>query len=149
MHALRVLKFENLPSSTYFKLMKLPEEIGNLIHLRLLSLRDTYIERLPSSIAKLRCMQTLDLRVKTFCSSNISNMLWKLEQLRYLYLPRDYLVSDKKLRLGNLTSLQTLVNILTKHFNVNDLVKFISLKKLKIYVATNMGEKILSLQALH
>lgn len=87
-------------------------------------------------------MQALDLRVTTFGSSKISNMFWKLEQLRHLYLPRDFSLSGNKLWLDDLGNLQTLVNISSKYFNLNDLVKLTNLKKLKIYTPINMGERI-------
>ncbi|GMY32034.1 disease resistance protein RPM1-like [Fagus crenata] len=56
-----------------FKLMKtmdfegapidyIPEEVGNLFHLKYLSLRDTKVEKLPKSIGKLKNLETLDLK---------------------------------------------------------------------------------------
>ncbi|XP_060967051.1 probable disease resistance RPP8-like protein 2 [Cannabis sativa] len=145
-HLLRVLKFENY---THGHVGKLPKEIGNLIHLRLFSLKDTYVEKFPSSIGNLRCLQTLDLRVKNLYidkqlqSSKLPPVLWKLEQLRHLYLPQKYLTEAERskftvthneniLRLGNLTNLRTLVNVSVNYHYLNDLEKLTNLTKLKI-----------------
>ena len=49
----------------YFKnhLRKLPKDTGYLIHLRYLSLKESNINEVPSSISNLRCLETLDLRI--------------------------------------------------------------------------------------
>ncbi len=39
----------------------IPEEVGNLFHLKYLSLRDTKVEKLSKSIGKLKNLETLDL----------------------------------------------------------------------------------------
>ncbi|KAJ7960414.1 Disease resistance protein [Quillaja saponaria] len=54
---LKVLDFQDAPG-----LDSLPEEVGDLMHLRYLSLRNTKTKRLPKSISKLINLQTLDLR---------------------------------------------------------------------------------------
>ncbi|XWS10609.1 hypothetical protein CRYUN_Cryun38cG0011100 [Craigia yunnanensis] len=53
---LREIDFERAP------LEFVPEELGNLLHLRYLSLRDTNVKMLPKSIGKLHNLQTLDLK---------------------------------------------------------------------------------------
>jgi disease resistance protein RPM1 len=76
-----------------FKLMKtmdfegapidyIPEEVGNLFHLKYLSLRDTKVEKLPKSIGKLKNLETLDLK-----RSRVSELpveISGLSKLRYL-----------------------------------------------------------------
>lgn len=52
----KVLHITNVP------LGNLPKEVGNLFHLKYLSLRGTNIKKLPRSIGKLHNLQTLDLR---------------------------------------------------------------------------------------
>ncbi|KAI8026820.1 putative disease resistance protein [Camellia lanceoleosa] len=64
----------------------LPRDIGNLFHLRYLNIKDSYIKSVPSSIGNLRFLQTLDLRTND--ELEIPNVLWSLEQLRHLCLPR-------------------------------------------------------------
>ncbi|KAM3743906.1 hypothetical protein ACB098_06G011400 [Castanea mollissima] len=76
-----------------FKLMKImacegapidyiPKEVGNLFHLRYLSLRDTKVQILPKSIGKLHNLETLDLK----CSlvSELPVEVSGLRKLRYL-----------------------------------------------------------------
>ena len=103
--SLRVLNLKN----SRFHNRKLPKDIGCLIHLRFLSLKNSNIYNVPSSIGNLRCLQTLDLR---YCREDlrVPNVFKKMEKLRHLYLPVDYRVSEK-LELANLHYLQTLVNV--------------------------------------
>ncbi|KAL5579673.1 hypothetical protein UlMin_012115 [Ulmus minor] len=150
---LRVLKFENLSRG---HVGKLPIEIGNLIHLRLFSLKDSYVKKLPSSIGNLRCLETLDLRVKTSYhqkqpqSTEIPLEICKLEQLRHLYLPQYYLVTDAlsslrsndlgnlqsndlgNLQLNDLGNLQTLVDVSVAYSYLDGLEKLTNLTKLNV-----------------
>lgn len=166
-HLLRVLKFENLNRG---QVGKLPKEIGDLIHLRLFSLKDSFVEKLPSSIGNLRCLQTLDLRVKPFyfqkClqHSEIPSVLWKLDELRHLYLPQNYFTkgrrsksyftigySDSRLELGDLTKLQTMVNVSANYYYLDGLAKLTNLTKLKVNLGSSFrGPRILfnNLQSL-
>ncbi|KAG8479475.1 hypothetical protein CXB51_029664 [Gossypium anomalum] len=109
---LRVLDLE--PINDFFG-CKLPSDIGNLIHLRFLSLRDLSFVRskLPSSLGNLRCLQTLDLRLERgSCSHSnsiyVPNVIWRMLQLRHLYLPSKC-KSRTKLKLGTLRKLLTLL----------------------------------------
>ncbi|XP_034203671.1 putative disease resistance protein At1g50180 [Prunus dulcis] len=74
---------------TEFREFKLPDEIGNLVHLRFLSVKDSDINAVPSSIANLVCLQYLDLRSRywDFKIPN-RNVFSKMEKLRHIYLPR-------------------------------------------------------------
>ncbi|PON60226.1 NB-ARC domain, LRR domain containing protein [Trema orientale] len=53
---LKVLDFEDAPS-----LDRLPEDVGDLFHLRYLSVRGTRVKMLPKSIGKLENLETLNL----------------------------------------------------------------------------------------
>ncbi|KAL1145914.1 hypothetical protein V6Z11_A11G333100 [Gossypium hirsutum] len=118
---LRVLDYEKGRGAGY----KLPKDIGKLVHLRLLSLRD---------LEFLRCLQTLDLRMENRLYSglfHVPNVLWRLHQLRHLYLPKQ--CSRKtKLNLGTLRNLQTLVNFNTKNCYVKDLINLTNIRELEI-----------------
>ncbi|PRQ39805.1 putative leucine-rich repeat domain, L domain-containing protein [Rosa chinensis] len=121
---LRVLKFEGMVTSG-----ELPNEIGNMVHLRFLSLWRTQVTRLPSSLGKLICLQTLNLK---FCDCNvIPNVIWKMEQLRHLYLPL-YWTSHPKLRLSTIRNLQTLDHVSSLCSDLNDLSGLRNLRKLGI-----------------
>ncbi|KAL6129117.1 hypothetical protein ACLB2K_072470 [Fragaria x ananassa] len=122
---LRVLKFENI----YTK-FKLPKTIGNLVHLRFLSLRLSIFRALSSSVYKLILLQTLDLR--GYVKIKITNVFLNMEQLRHLYLPKEHTVSGRKLSFAKLCNLQTLVNVRIENCNLNDLVRLPNLKKLGI-----------------
>ncbi|OMO92380.1 Disease resistance protein [Corchorus olitorius] len=130
---LRVLYFEGEDN---FGGCKLPGGLGNLIHLRFLSLRnfDFILSKLPSCLGNLECLRTLDLRLqKPFDSRKIHvpNVLWKLRQLRHLYLP-SHLKRQTRLRLDTLVNLHTLVNFNIRSCDVAHLLSLINLRKLEI-----------------
>ncbi|KAI9123273.1 hypothetical protein K1719_006162 [Acacia pycnantha] len=124
---LRVLDLEGLHGQGG----KLPKEIGHLIHLRFLSLRNTDIDELPPTIGNLRYLQTLDLL--TWNSTvQIPNVIWKMQRLRHLYLPESCGNGNEKWLLVNLRNLQTLVNFPPGKCDVTDLTKLTNLRKLVI-----------------
>ncbi|XP_027179443.1 probable disease resistance RPP8-like protein 2 [Coffea eugenioides] len=99
----RTLKSEFLQVADH---LRLPKAIGELIHLRYLSLRRSIFLCLSSSLGNLQNLQTLDLRVATLF--RIPNVLWKMRQLRHLYLLPDLCCG--KLRLKGLDKLEILEN---------------------------------------
>lgn len=121
-----MLKFENL------EVGKLPKEIGDLIHLRLFSLRGSHVKKVPSSIGNLRCLETLDSRLRDLYGfPRQLSRIYQLEQLRNLYL-RTYFGS--MLRLDNLIHLQTIVGIKVKYHFLDSLEKLTNLTKLIIHL---------------
>ncbi|CAL5330559.1 unnamed protein product [Camellia sinensis] len=109
----------------------LPRDIGNLFHLRYLNIKDSNITSVPSSIGNLRFLQTLDLR--TYANLEIPNVLWRLEQLRHLYLPeRIELTGTSKLRLDGLSKLETLEAFDTKYCDVRYFPKLTNLRKVEV-----------------
>ena len=126
---LRVLHLEGFKTEG-----ELPKTIGSLIHLRYLSLKNSSIRSLPSSIGNLGCLRTLDL---SFALEGyvpkIPNVMLKMLQLRHLYLPSKFTVTGAtKLRLSDLCHLETLSLLDARKSNVKELVKLTSLHKLKI-----------------
>ncbi|KAK8594569.1 hypothetical protein V6N13_015491 [Hibiscus sabdariffa] len=124
---------------------KLPSNIGNLIHLRFLSLRALSLPnlKLPSSLGNLISIETLDLRVgdtvhvpyvlsrKKHSPVQVPDVIWRMEQLRHLYLP-DQCKTKTKLKLGTLRNLQTLVNFNTDICYLKDLIKMVNIRVLAI-----------------
>ncbi|KAK8633405.1 hypothetical protein V6N13_014251 [Hibiscus sabdariffa] len=124
---LRVLNWEGPYGRTGCKLMG---DIGNLIHLRFLSLNKLKFKgsKLPSSLGNLRCLQTLDLQVDHI---HVPDVIWRMEQLRHLYLHQE--CDEKtKLKLGTLRNLLTLVNFNTKNCYLKDLSNMTNLRQLAI-----------------
>nr|XP_010911708.2 putative inactive disease susceptibility protein LOV1 [Elaeis guineensis] len=110
----------------------LPRRVKNLIHLRYLSLKDTSITELPSSIGNLRCLLTLDLRVRD--EILIPDVFCKLTRLRHLYLPRKYKIGGR-LQLHMLSYLMTLENIIMSTLQGHDdLLHLSNIRKLSIVV---------------
>ncbi|CAL5184591.1 unnamed protein product [Lathyrus oleraceus] len=124
---LRVLNLEGIQC----QMGKLPKEIGFLIHLRFLSLRNTKIVELPNSIGNLKCLQTLDLLTGN-STVQIPNVIGKMEKLRHLFLPESCGKDVEKWCISNLKSLQTLVNFPAEKCDVKDLMKLTDLRKLVI-----------------
>ncbi|KAI8024822.1 Disease resistance RPP8-like protein 3 [Camellia lanceoleosa] len=128
---------------------KFPRAIGNLIYLRYLSIRYSTIKSLPSSIGNLGFFQTLDLRkgfgifdvylrnaLKGVYPLRIPNVLWKLKQLRHLYLPYTIKMSSKgKLRLDGLSKLEMLENFDARKYDGRCLSKLTNLRKFSGQVA--------------
>ena len=137
----------------YFKnhLRKLPKDTGCLIHLRYLSLKGSYINEVPSSIGNLRCLETLDLRIRFYPSYcfladyiyqntrlldsisklRVPNVFKYMKQLKHLYLPDNYMVCGK-LELANLSYLQTLVNVQPKTIQIPTWFELNRLRVLKV-----------------
>ncbi|KAM1160708.1 hypothetical protein ACFX19_034282 [Malus domestica] len=113
---------------------KLPKDIGGLVQLQFLSLKKTRIQALPSSIGNLIHLKTLNLQTLSKLSWDptvqIPNVIWKMEGLRHLYLPKWCGNAVDKLQLGNLINLQTLVNFPANKCDVEDLRKLTNLRKL-------------------
>ena len=129
---LRVLDLEGFKTPEH-----LPKAIGKLVHLRYLSLRNSKVRVLPSSIGNLVCLQNLDLSfdfLDGLQNGEIPNMIWKMECLRHLYLPKSFTVNGAdKLRLDSLINLKTLKNVDARKCCVKDLVRLGKLSKLAIH----------------
>ncbi|KAB2595264.1 disease resistance protein [Pyrus ussuriensis x Pyrus communis] len=134
---LRVLKFEGICRGE----VELPGNVGNLVHLRFLSLRECEVSRLPSSLGNLVCLQTLDLRVFAFLGKiKVPNVIWKMKELRHLYLPIEY---RGKLKLATLGNLQSLVNVAVADCDLTHLAELTNLRKLLIRGGVKNMEEML------
>ncbi|PQP95601.1 putative disease resistance protein RGA1 [Prunus yedoensis var. nudiflora] len=99
--SLRMLSLNNLG------ITKLPKCLRKMKHLRYLDLSDNHIERLPNWIVKLQNLETLDL---SRCSSlvELPRDIKKLINLRHLIMKGCYKLARIPPRLGELTCLRTL-----------------------------------------
>ncbi|KAI8533101.1 hypothetical protein RHMOL_Rhmol11G0269900 [Rhododendron molle] len=126
---LTFLDLENTKFSGENKI--LPKAIGNLIHLRYLSIRGSEINGLPSCIGNLGFLETLDLRVRDLLT--IPNVLWRLQELRHLYIA--WISAEcHGLRLDGLSNLETLEGFDTGKFDVRSFSTLTNLRKLGIDV---------------
>lgn len=133
----KLSSFQNLPllrvldlSYVQFKGGKLPPSIGELIHLRFLSLHEAGVSHLPSSLRNLKLLLCLNLNVADLLHLvHVPDVLKDMQELRYLLLPRS--MHDKtKLELGGLVNLESLTNFSTKHSRVTDLCRMTKLTAL-------------------
>uniref|UniRef100_M4DPK7 Neprosin PEP catalytic domain-containing protein n=1 Tax=Brassica campestris TaxID=3711 RepID=M4DPK7_BRACM len=131
--------FGNLPllrvldlSYVQFKGGKLPPSIGEIVHLRFLSLYEANVSHLPSSLRNLKLLLCLNLSVADMLHLvHVPNVLKETQELRYLLLPRS--MHDKtKLELGGLVNLESLTNFSTKHSSVTDLLRMTKLRALSV-----------------
>ncbi|GJN34745.1 hypothetical protein PR202_gb23437 [Eleusine coracana subsp. coracana] len=88
------------------QMQRLPNEIGSIIHLRYLGIRNSNLEGLPSSISNLDNLQTLDVRRTNV--GNIANEFWEIEALRHV-LAEKMLLPRCSVPLNNLMTLSGMV----------------------------------------
>lgn len=126
---LRILDFTGIPCT------RLPSNIGTLIYLRYLSLKDTLITELPYEIGNLRSLLILDLRSPELV---LPDVLWKMKSLKQLYLRSDafrYVIKDgKALRLDKLSHLEIIEGLdldRTEVKGLQELSTSLSLRRLK------------------
>ncbi|KAI5348177.1 hypothetical protein L3X38_001064 [Prunus dulcis] len=131
---LRVLKVEGL----YNVEVELPSEIGNMVHLRFLSVKDSKIKNFPLTLGNLVCLQTLDYRVHFVIRHMlIPNVIMKMKQLRHLYLPLDYRAKSN-LELSTLGHLQTLYSLAIEYCDLKDVGRLTNLRKLRIILSSSL-----------
>ncbi|CAN6568662.1 unnamed protein product [Malus baccata var. baccata] len=129
---LRVLKFEDIFMRRSFKL---PGEIGNLVHLRFLSLRNTKMQELPLSVGNLVCLQTLDLRgtnAQVGLLLKVPNVFWKMEKLRHVYLPSIIRGEGRLSFATHASNLRTVVNVSVSASDLYDFVNLTNLRRLEV-----------------
>ncbi|PQQ18079.1 putative disease resistance protein [Prunus yedoensis var. nudiflora] len=133
---LRSLLYYDLREWRPTEVVELPSEIGNMVHLRFLSVKCSIINAFPSSLGNLICLQTLDFRVKN--DLNIPNVIWKMKELRHLYLPMFYRASVE-LKLSTLGHLQTLDFLSSKYSDLKDVIGLTNIRKLNIRLSSSLG----------
>ncbi|RZC47978.1 hypothetical protein C5167_040910 [Papaver somniferum] len=130
---LRVLDFNGLSEG----LVSLPKELGELVHLRYLSLEKTRLQTINTSyFRKLVSLQTLNLN-ECIDTLLLDDQIWSLRNLRHLYLgsirpETSVSKSTATLGIGKLIELQSLSIQAGDWLSGGGLKRLSSLKKLRI-----------------
>ncbi|XP_027343095.1 disease resistance protein RPM1-like [Abrus precatorius] len=127
----KVLDFEGI------SLNYVPYDLGNIFHLRYLSLRKTNVKHIPESIGELQNLETLDL--KETLVRDLPGEINKLTKLRHLLVyHRDtsYSINGEtgvrlKENIGNLTLLQKLYHVEADHGGFNLIIELRKLRQLR------------------
>ncbi|WVZ77660.1 hypothetical protein U9M48_025502 [Paspalum notatum var. saurae] len=106
LHFLQGSRFLRVIDLNGLKIQKLPNEIGSIIHLRYLGIRNSNLKDLPSSMYKLDNLQTLDVRRTNV--GEVVNEFWEIEALRHV-LAEKMLLPNCSVPLNNLMTLNGMV----------------------------------------
>jgi leucine-rich repeat protein SHOC2 len=93
--------------SVFQSLRKLPDEVGQMVNLRLLRIRYTPLASLPATLDQLHNLELLDLSHNAFRS--IPPIIGRIPSLQSLSLAENPLTGEIPASLGSLTSLKELV----------------------------------------
>ncbi|XP_049390279.1 disease resistance protein RPP13-like [Solanum stenotomum] len=104
---------------------KLPDAIGNLVHLKFLGLSNTNLFKLPSSIGKLKNLQTLEALIDDHCSCQLPPQIAKLTNLRHLITRYEV-----PLQVDRLANLRTLKYIRCDQWKHSDASRLVNLQEL-------------------
>nr|XP_019703763.2 probable disease resistance RPP8-like protein 2 [Elaeis guineensis] len=128
LNLLRVLDLEGAKD-----LEELPKQIGNMIHLRYLGLRNTDLKRLPSSIGRLLNLLTLDVRDTQILW--LPKSLWKIRTLRHVYI--NFLMFPSAPISGDHKNLQTLkITYIQGYAHVMHIICLLGSKFIKNWVTS-------------
>ncbi|KAI3889403.1 hypothetical protein MKX03_027045 [Papaver bracteatum] len=135
----KLLRVLEISGSTTGRISSLPEELGELVHLRYLSLEDTKLEKLNTSyLRKLVNLQILNLN-RCGTKLTLEDKIGSLHQLRHLYLgglshdiSGTSSTAFNHLGIGDLTNLQLLRIEAGDWIYGGGLKSLSSLKKLRI-----------------
>ena len=89
-------------------------------------------------MGNLKCLETLDLLAQEY-GMRVPNVFKNMKQLRHLYLPIYYMVSEK-LELANLCYLQTLMNVIPESIHIPISFRFNRLRVLRTTTFLNEWE---------
>ncbi|KAL6604066.1 hypothetical protein ACP70R_044427 [Stipagrostis hirtigluma subsp. patula] len=106
LHFLQGSRFLRVIDLNGLKIQKLPNEIGSIIHLRYLGIRNSNLEELPSSMSKLDNLQTLDVRRTKV--GNVVDEFWEIKALRHV-LAEKMMLPSSSVPLNSLMTLNGVV----------------------------------------
>jgi hypothetical protein len=116
---------------------RLPDKIGDMVHLRYLGLRCPSLNEIPESIGKLGRLQTLDVRGTQV--TYLPESFWRIRTLLHVLgdginFPPELSISSKKKKekIIDLDSLHTLENVNIQHVNDDWIPRFHFLHRLHV-----------------
>ncbi|KAL6876325.1 hypothetical protein ACP4OV_012897 [Aristida adscensionis] len=141
LHFLQGSRFLRVIDLNGLKMQKLPNEIGNIIHLRYLGIRNSSLQELPSSMSKLDNLQTLDVRRTNV--ENIVDEFWEIKALRHVLAEKMWLPKFS-VPLSNLMTLNGMVPSNSWNENIFPLNYMICLRSLSLSGLSEIHTKALS-----
>ncbi|KAJ1703874.1 hypothetical protein LUZ63_003653 [Rhynchospora breviuscula] len=134
-HTLRFLhasKFLRVVDLQGLWLESLPNEVGSMIHLRYLGVKNCGLKQLPASIGNLMYLQTFD--VQDTDASNIDEEFWNIPTLRHIFACK----MKPPQTLKSKDNLQTLHGIDCSSWNTALLEKAMNLRSLELEGLSNL-----------
>ncbi|KAE9452360.1 hypothetical protein C3L33_15738, partial [Rhododendron williamsianum] len=129
----KILDLQGVP------LDQLHEEVGNLLHLRYLSVKRTEVKIIPKSIGNLQNLQTLNLKDSQVFVLQIG-IFSRLHKLRHLIIPPGVEIREG---IGHLEELQTLQYVKANDDLIKELKNLRQLRKLGIcYLKREHGKAL-------
>ncbi|KAL3329361.1 hypothetical protein AABB24_036448 [Solanum stoloniferum] len=134
-------------SRDWYSNFSIPNKFGNMSCLRYLRLEGNNNGKLPNSIVKLKCLETLDIRQSYI---RLPTGVWESKQLRHLRFKRFIQASNGCCSITPFfpnmppNNLQTLMFMPDKFFESRLLHQLINLRKLGIWCTSSSTVKILS-----
>lgn len=139
-HTLRFLhasKFLRVIDLQGLLLENLPDEVGSMIHLRYLGVKNCGLKKLPTSIGNLIYLQTFD--VQDTDATNVGETFWGIPTLRHILARKIKPPQSMKAK----DNLQTLHGIDCTSWNTTLLKKAINLRSLELEGLLNSHSKAL------
>ncbi|KAJ0106021.1 hypothetical protein Patl1_18109 [Pistacia atlantica] len=144
-------KFLRILDLEHTKIKRLPDEVGDLIHLTYIGLKHTDINELPPSLGNLRALQTLDLK---YCGDlpALPHKVLNLVQLRHIKMYKRLNVGGVKLPPGieRLRNILSLTGIHAGSGTAQELSNLIHLRRLGVLdvAEENVGDLFASIMMM-
>ena len=121
-------------------IVEVPSQIGELINLRYMGLRNTSTQSLPYSIGKLCRLQTLEVRETLV--EKLSSVMWKIKTLCHVLIPKG--MEMRGIHRGSLNNMQVLEEALAGEWMITCLPKLANLQTLRLTSIKSTHHRVLS-----